>query len=98
MAGIATEYSDVTIVTSDNPRREDPEAIINEVMAGVKSGAEVVREPDRRAAILRALSMAAPGDVVLIAGKGHEEYQIVGDAKIHFSDREIVEEHLRSFS
>lgn len=96
MARIATEYSDMTIVTSDNPRHENPEAIIDEAMSGVKAGAVVYREADRKQAIYLALEMAKQHDVVLIAGKGHEEYQIIGDEKIPFSDRRIVEEYLRS--
>ncbi len=95
MASAATELSDLTVVTSDNPRQEDPERIIDEIMAGVKTGAAVLRQSDRRSAILEALGRAASGDVVLIAGKGHEDYQVIGETKIHFSDREIVEEYLR---
>jgi len=83
--------SDITVVTSDNPRKEDPGVIIDEIMAGVRSGATVHREEDRRAAIGRALAMARPGDVVLVAGKGHEDYQVVGEQKRHFDDREEVE-------
>lgn len=96
MAAIATEYSDLTIITTDNPRREHPEEIIDEIMTGVKSGSEVIREPDRRTAILRALGLASKNDVVLIAGKGHEDYQVIAEEKIHFSDREVVETFLRS--
>jgi UDP-N-acetylmuramoyl-L-alanyl-D-glutamate--2,6-diaminopimelate ligase len=96
MAEIATAHSDVTIVTSDNPRQEKPETIIDEVIAGAKSGAEIVRETDRKLAIINALERASANDVVLIAGKGHEDYQIIKDEKIHFSDREVVEEFLRS--
>jgi UDP-N-acetylmuramyl-tripeptide synthetase len=94
MAAVATAKSDLTIVTSDNPRREDPDAIIREVLAGATAGRAVESVTDRRAAILRALGLAHPNDVVLIAGKGHEDYQVVGDEKIHFSDKEIVLEYL----
>lgn len=94
MAGIATTLGDVTIITSDNPRHEDPLEIINEVMKGVRPEATVEVEPDRHRAIHRALDLARPGDVVLVAGKGHEEYQVVGDRKIPFSDQRIVEEYL----
>ena len=93
MGRIASELSDVTIVTSDNPRHERPDSIIDGIMTGVKPGSVVFREPDRRTAVRTALGMAQPGDVVLIAGKGHEEYQIIEDKRIHFSDREIVEEY-----
>ena len=96
MAQIAARLSDITIVTSDNPREEDPGAIIDEIMTGVPAESAVERELDRKKAILNALGMAAAGDVVLIAGKGHEEYQIIGRQKTHFSDREIVEQYLQN--
>ena len=96
MAKIATELSDVTFVTSDNPRLENADAIIEEVMTGVAANAVVHKEPDRKQAIISALKLAQSGDVVLIAGKGHEDYQIIGDKKIHFSDREVVEEYIRA--
>jgi UDP-N-acetylmuramoyl-L-alanyl-D-glutamate--2,6-diaminopimelate ligase len=96
MGRIASELSDITVVTSDNPRKEDPGTIIDEVMAGVRSGATVHREEDRRAAIGKALAMARPGDVVLIAGKGHEDYQVIGERKHHFDDREEVENVIRA--
>jgi UDP-N-acetylmuramoyl-L-alanyl-D-glutamate--2,6-diaminopimelate ligase len=95
MGGIASSLSDVTIVTSDNPRKEDPNAIIDEVMTGITDGASVFREADRRKAILFALNTATHGDVVLIAGKGHEDYQVVGETKVPFSDRNTVEEFLQ---
>ena len=96
MGAIAAANSDVTIVTSDNPRHEDPQAIIDEVLAGIPRGTDVFHDPDRRTAITLALTGAKKGDVLLIAGKGHEEYQVIGDEKIHFSDREVVEEFIRS--
>ncbi len=91
MGRIASELSDITVVTSDNPRKENPGAIIDEIMAGARSGGTVYREEDRREAIGKALAMARPGDVVLVAGKGHEDYQVVGEQKHHFDDREEVE-------
>jgi UDP-N-acetylmuramoyl-L-alanyl-D-glutamate--2,6-diaminopimelate ligase len=91
MGRVVGEWSDIAVVTSDNPRTEDPEKIVDEVLSGIQGKAEVRREPDRRAAIAWALQQAVPGDVVLIAGKGHEEYQIIGTQKRHFSDREQVE-------
>lgn len=91
MGRIAATMSDMTIVTSDNPRTEDPLVIIGEICAGMPSGAMVEREADRRKAIARALSLAGPGDVVLIAGKGHEDYQVIGTEKMHLDDREEVE-------
>lgn len=88
MAEIAARIADEVVVTSDNPRTEDPLQIINDIMSsGVK--ARIV-DPDRRTAIREALLNAAPGDVVLIAGKGHEDYQILGTTKHHFSDSEEV--------
>lgn len=92
MARIATEFSDITIVTSDNPRFEDPEVIIDEVMSGVVPGSVVYRQVDRRKAIEQASQFAQSEDIVLIAGKGHETYQVVGEEKIPFNDREVVEE------
>jgi UDP-N-acetylmuramoyl-L-alanyl-D-glutamate--2,6-diaminopimelate ligase len=95
MGGIAGQLSDIIIVTSDNPRTEDPGRIIDEIVAGIPRTAQVTREVDRRAAICSALQQARSGDVVLVAGKGHEDYQVIGKEKIHFSDREIVEEFIR---
>jgi UDP-N-acetylmuramoyl-L-alanyl-D-glutamate--2,6-diaminopimelate ligase len=91
MGAIAARGSDVVIVTSDNPRSEAPSAIISDILGGsgegpAAAGMEVVE--DRRDAIYRAVSLADPGDIVLIAGKGHEDYQIVGDERLHFDDRE----------
>jgi UDP-N-acetylmuramoyl-L-alanyl-D-glutamate--2,6-diaminopimelate ligase len=96
MGRIAAELSDRCVVTSDNPRSEDPGAIIAGILAGVPEGAEVEVEPDRRAAIGLALGAAGPGDTVLIAGKGHEQGQeFEGGRKIPFDDREIAGEELR---
>ncbi len=90
MARTAEELADAVYVTSDNPRTEDAGAIIDEIMRGFSPAArrEVTVEPDRHEAIERILSDAGPGDVVLIAGKGHENYQIVGKQKRHFDDVE----------
>lgn len=94
MGGIAAKYADAIIVTSDNPRTEKPDAIIAEIVGGIgrKEGVEVV--PDRSAAIKRALTLMHDEDVVLVAGKGDEDYQIVGTEKRHFSDREEIRRHL----
>jgi UDP-N-acetylmuramoyl-L-alanyl-D-glutamate--2,6-diaminopimelate ligase len=94
MGRVAAEYSDLVIVTSDNPRSEDPGAIAAEILAGVPAGREVELVLDRRAAIERALKQARGGDIVLIAGKGHEDYQILLDRKIRFDDREVAREIL----
>lgn len=92
MAKAASEFAHAIIVTSDNPRTEDPLAIIAEIMTGFADvdRRRVIVEPDRRAAIVAALAGAGPGDAVLIAGKGHEDYQIVGRQKIHFDDVEAA--------
>lgn len=98
MGAVAARWSDVAVVTSDNPRTEDPENILDDILKGMQSGALVLREVHRRRAIEMALSKAMAGDVILIAGKGHEEYQIIGTERIHFSDKEIVEEYIRAHS
>lgn len=95
MGRIAAELADVAILTSDNPRSEDPLAIIQEVLAGVGDG-ELEVEPDRRAAIVRALELAEEGDVVVIAGKGHEQGQEQAGRKLPFDDREVARETLRA--
>jgi len=90
MGRVAAKYSDYTIITSDNPRTEDPLAIISEIQKGVESIAckdKYTVEPDRRRAIQLAVTMAQKGDLVLIAGKGHEDYQIIGEQKYPFDDR-----------
>jgi len=96
MGQIATELSDHTVITSDNPRTENPGKIIDEIVSGIdKSNETYVVIENRREAICRSLEMLHPGDVLIIAGKGHETYQIVGNEKIHFDDREIVAEHMK---
>jgi UDP-N-acetylmuramoyl-L-alanyl-D-glutamate--2,6-diaminopimelate ligase len=92
MGAIAASFADGIVITSDNPRSEDPEAIIAEIKAGVPSSARVVIEPDRRRAIALALTQARPGDVVVVAGKGHETTQQFADRSIRFDDREVVRE------
>jgi UDP-N-acetylmuramoyl-L-alanyl-D-glutamate--2,6-diaminopimelate ligase len=96
MGRIASSLSTITVVTSDNPRQEDPQAIIDQILAGVLPGRTVYAEPDRRQAIIKGLLLAEPGDVVLIAGKGHEDYQVIGTAKMHLDDREEVEMFIRN--
>ncbi len=95
MGAIAAKLADFVIVTSDNPRTEEPMAIINEILAGMKS----VRTPyvvieNRPAAIAYAIDNHQPGDIIILAGKGHETYQIIGKEKHHMDEREIVAEHL----
>jgi UDP-N-acetylmuramoyl-L-alanyl-D-glutamate--2,6-diaminopimelate ligase len=89
MMRIAAERSEIVIVTSDNPRTEDPNAILSEILAGAPEAcsARIEAEVDRALAIRRAVSLARPGDIVLIAGKGHEDYQIIGRQKRSFDDR-----------
>lgn len=94
MAKTAEENSDVVIVTSDNPRTEDPQRIIEDIIAGFQNAESVIITPDRHAAIKQAVEMAEAKDIVLIAGKGHEDYQIFGKEKIHFDDREEVKKFL----
>ena len=88
MGAIAARLADDVIVTSDNPRTEDPQAIVDQVAAGAAGGVPVRRIVDRRAAIADALRAAAANDVVLVAGKGHEDYQEIDGARLHFSDVE----------
>lgn len=88
MGEIAEKYSDITIVTSDNPRTEDPKEIINDIVAGITESHTVIE--DRKEAIEYACKIANKDDIVVIAGKGHEDYQIIGTIKHHFSDKETV--------
>jgi UDP-N-acetylmuramoyl-L-alanyl-D-glutamate--2,6-diaminopimelate ligase len=101
MGCAAVEYSDVVVLTSDNPRTEDPMAILRDVEVGVRdalarrSHVQYHLVPDRREAIGAAIREAHRGDMVLIAGKGHEDYQIIGTKKLHFDDREVAREAIR---
>ncbi len=99
MGAQAERLADLAFVTSDNPRGEAPEAIIDEILAGMGGGAReeggrVRADPDRRRAIEAAIASAGPGDAVVIAGKGHETYQIIGDRVTHFDDRDVARETL----
>ncbi len=94
MGKVAADLADVVIVTSDNPRSEEPLAIIQDILQG--TGVDVEIDPDRRSAIKRAVSLAEPGDVVVIAGKGHEQGQEIGAEKLPFDDREVAREALRA--
>ena len=95
MGNIAATKSDYVIFTSDNPRTEDPQKIMDDILAGVKTSNYEV-ELDRRKAIVRALDMIQDGDVVLLLGKGHEDYQILGHEKVHFDDAEEVRKYIES--
>jgi len=95
MGKLSHKYSDISIITSDNPRTEDPEQIIKDILVGIKkypwnSRRMIDIVEDRHQAIAKAISMAKKGDLVLIAGKGHETYQIVGEQRLHFDDKEEV--------
>lgn len=96
MGEVASRWSDYSILTSDNPRQEDPQAIIDEIIAGFKGNHYAV-VLDRREAIEKAFCLARTGDIVLIAGKGHEDYQIFRDKTIHFDDRQVARDCLRCF-
>jgi UDP-N-acetylmuramoyl-L-alanyl-D-glutamate--2,6-diaminopimelate ligase len=98
MGAIAARLADQVVLTSDNPRTEDPQQILNDVLAGLPEGASVMVEADRAKAIATAITVAAGNDLVLIAGKGHEDYQILGQKRIHFDDREEAEKALRARS
>lgn len=96
MGRIAGEYSDLVLITSDNPRTEDPLEIIQAIEIGVKeTGTPYSSVSDRREAIFKAVAEAKPNDVVIIAGKGHETYQIIGNDKFHFDDREVALDALK---
>ncbi|MBC8120416.1 MAG: UDP-N-acetylmuramoyl-L-alanyl-D-glutamate--2,6-diaminopimelate ligase [Gemmatimonadaceae bacterium] len=88
MGQIAAELADLAVVTSDNPRTEDPRLILEDIQAGIPAQTRAVVEVDRRLAIRQAILEAEPGDCVVLAGKGHEDYQIIGTQKVHFDDRE----------
>lgn len=94
MGKIAAELADVAVVTSDNPRTEDPERILQDILEGIPPSVKPIVQGDRATAIRTAILQAQPGDGVLIAGKGHEDYQILGTEKIHFDDREQAREAL----
>ena len=92
--GKAALAADYAVVTSDNPRTEDPDAIIADIVAGMEDAERFTVEPDRRSAIAAAIALARPGDAILVAGKGHEDYQLVGDEVLSFDDRVVAREEL----
>ncbi|MDD2967749.1 MAG: UDP-N-acetylmuramoyl-L-alanyl-D-glutamate--2,6-diaminopimelate ligase [Desulfovibrionaceae bacterium] len=94
MAAAVAEYSDLAVLTSDNPRTEDPMSIIADALPGLSKAKEQIVEADRRTATAKALQCMHKGDALLIAGKGHEDYQIIGTVKHHYSDQETVRELL----
>ena len=95
MGGIASELSDYVIFTNDNPRTEDPQKIMDDIIRGVKKdNYEIIF--DRKTAIDKAISMLEKEDILLILGKGHEDYQIIGHEKIHLDDSEEVLKHIKN--
>jgi UDP-N-acetylmuramoyl-L-alanyl-D-glutamate--2,6-diaminopimelate ligase len=92
MGETAERLSDIVILTSDNPRNEDPLSIIENILDGIKDKDKVITIVDRKQAIEKAISLAKEKDIILIAGKGHENYQIIGDKILHFDDAEVVKE------
>ncbi len=98
MGQAAAEASDFVVLTSDNPRSEDPLAIMNDALVGIRRmDVPHVVEPDRQAAIRRALKEAREGDIVILAGKGHETYQVLKDKTIDFDDRAVAREVLKGY-
>lgn len=98
MGGMAAKMADIAIFTSDNPRTEDPEQILREMEAGVESGDKYLKITDRHEAIKTAVMLAEPRDIILLAGKGHEDYQIIGTEKHHFNDKEVIKEYFNQFN
>ena len=99
MGAVVRELADLAVVTSDNPRTEEPMAIIRDILAGMDGpGAEIYVEPDRRRAIAWALAQGRPGDVIVLAGKGHETYQEIGGVRYPLDEREVVAEYFRTSS
>ncbi|MDE0041926.1 MAG: UDP-N-acetylmuramyl-tripeptide synthetase, partial [Candidatus Poribacteria bacterium] len=94
MGRISTTIANHSVITSDNPRTENRDQILNDILAGVPDGSSYDLIPDRKKAISRAIGLAKAGDLVVVAGKGHEDYQILGDRTIHFDDREVAAEYL----
>ena len=95
MAQVAEAHADYVIVTDDNPRTEDSQSIVSGIISGFSANAHVMVETDREIAIRSTVAKARSGDVVLVAGKGHEDYQIVGTEKTYFSDRSIANDLTR---
>jgi len=98
MGSIAEEFSDQLFITSDNPRSEEPQKIVNDILMGIKKREKIIIEIDRFKAINESIKFAKKGDIVLIAGKGHEDYQILNDKVINFDDREIAYKLLKEKS
>ena len=95
MGEAVARWADIAVLTSDNPRHEEPLAILDDIRPGLAACPQVVEEVDRRKAIARAIALMRPGDALLVAGKGHEDYQIIGDVKHPFSDQAVIREVLQ---
>ena len=95
MGEAVARLADIAVLTSDNPRKEDPLAILDDIRPGLAACPQVVEDPDRRAAIAKAIALLRPGDALLVAGKGHEDYQIIGETKYPFSDQAVIREVLK---
>ncbi len=93
MGKVASDLADIIIITNDNPRTENPDLIISDILKGIDKSKKILIEKDRKLAIINALGMASYGDVVAILGKGHEDYQIIGDQIYHFDDREVIKDY-----
>jgi UDP-N-acetylmuramoyl-L-alanyl-D-glutamate--2,6-diaminopimelate ligase len=98
MGDMVSRMADVAIFTSDNPRTEDPEQILRDMEAGVESGNRYLKITDRHEAIKTAVMLAEPRDIILLAGKGHEDYQIIGTEKFPFNDKNIIKEYFDKFN
>ena len=98
MGGMAAKRADIAIFTSDNPRTEEPEQILREMEEGVEAGDKYLKIADRHEAIKTAVMLAEPRDIILLAGKGHEDYQIIGTEKLPFNDKAIVKEFFEKFN
>jgi UDP-N-acetylmuramyl tripeptide synthase len=98
MGSIAEEFSDYVFITSDNPRSEDPEKIVSEILKGIEKRDQIKIEIDRFIAIKESIEFAKKEDIILIAGKGHEDYQILNDKIIDFDDRKIAYKFLEEKS
>lgn len=95
MGQVASQLADVVVVTDDNPRTEEPQRIIDDVISGALGDAEIIRHPGRLQAVLYSLTHAVPEDVIVFAGKGHEDYQIIGTQSIEYDERAVVREYMR---
>ncbi len=93
MGKVASDLADIIVITNDNPRTEEPDMIISDILKGINTSKKILIEKDRKLAIINALDMVTCGDVVAILGKGHEDYQIIGDKVYHFDDREVIRDY-----